>query len=204
MDDKPLNRTILLDMLGSVGFETHEAENGQEAVTKALECRPDIVFMDLVMPVMDGFEATRQIRRVPELKDTIVIASSASVFEFNRKDSLAAGCNDFVDKPIRAEDLFEKLRKHLGLEWVYESGSAAETQPGARESSMVPPPHDELVVLMGLAKKGKIVAIRDRIAKVEELGSSYQPFAAELRRLAKTFDMNQVKNFLTPYLEEKK
>ena len=204
VDDKPLNRTILLDMLGSVGFETHEAENGQEAVTKALECRPDIVFMDLVMPVMDGFEATRQIRRVPELKDTIVIASSASVFEFNRKDSLAAGCNDFVDKPICAEDLFEKLRKHLGLEWVYESGSAAETQPGARESSMVPPPHDELVVLMGLAKKGKIVAIRDRIAKVEELGSSYQPFAAELRRLAKTFDMNQVKNFLTPYLEEKK
>ena len=73
---------------------------------------PHVIIMDLIMPVMDGIEATRRIRQLPGGKDVTIIASSASVFEFNQQDSLKAGCNDILNKPIRADELFEKT-SHL-------------------------------------------------------------------------------------------
>lgn len=201
VDDKPQNRAILIGLLGPIGLEVHEAENGLDALDQARTCRPHVIFMDLVMPVMDGLEATRLLRQEAQFKDTVIIASSASVFEFNRQDSLAAGCQDFVHKPVRVDDLYDKLQKHLGIEWIHESAPAAQPPVDTTQESVVPPPREELLVLVDLARKGKIVAIGERIAKVEELGAQYRPFAAELRRLAKTFDMKQVKTFLAPYLE---
>ena len=203
VDDKRENRTILVKILSPLGFEISESKDGREALARTLEWRPDVILMDLVMPVMDGFEATRQIRQVPELKDVVVIASSASVFEQNRQNSLAAGCNDFLPKPIRTDSLFALLQQHAGVDWEYESALFPDYQTQSTSSELIPPPTGELQELYNSAKKGQIMGVRERIAKLEQLGTKYQPFTATLRQYAKGFNLRKLCEFLRPYLEEK-
>ena len=120
VDDKWANRSVLVNLLEPIGFEVDEATDGSDGLNKVGEFQPDVIFMDLVMPVMDGFEATRRIRMLPELSKMVVIAISASVFDFDQQQSRKVGCDDFLPKPVREVDLLEKLQLHLGLEWVYE------------------------------------------------------------------------------------
>ena len=120
VDDKGENRSFLVNLLEPLGFEIVEATDGCDCLNKTLEFKPDLILMDLVMPVMDGFEATRQIRKLTELKKIVIIAASASVFDYSQAKSRKAGCDDFIPKPVRAEHLLEQLRVHLALEWVYD------------------------------------------------------------------------------------
>jgi len=203
VDDKWENRSVLVNILTPLGFEISESKDGREALARALEWRPDVIFMDLIMPVMDGFEATRQIRQVPELKEVIVIASSASVFEESRQNSLAVGCNDFLPKPIRTDSLFALLRQHVGVEWEYEGASIPVSQPQGTPSVLIPPPTGELQGLYDLAKKGQIMGVREHIARLEQLGTKYKPFTATLRQYAKGFNLRKLCEFLRPYLEGK-
>jgi PAS domain S-box-containing protein len=203
VDDKWENRSVLANMLTPLGFEVSEAADGREALDKIAGRRPDLILMDLVMPVMDGFEATRRIRQSPTSKDVIVVALSASVFEQNRQESREAGCSDFLSKPVRTDDLLEKLRIHLNLEWVYESGQAgngSRREPDARP--LMAPPREHLVLLVERAQKGQIVGVREQIGKIEELGELYGPFAAELRRFAKGFQLKQLCEWVKRYLEQ--
>jgi PAS domain S-box-containing protein len=120
VDDKWENCSVLVNILEPLGFEIVEATDGHDCLNKALKFKPDVILMDLVMPVLDGFEATRQIRQLTELKKIVIIATSASVFDYSQHQSREAGCDDFIPKPVQAQQLLEKLRVHLGLEWVYE------------------------------------------------------------------------------------
>lgn len=120
VDDKKENRSVLVNILEPLGFEIKEAIDGCDCLNKALEFKPDVILMDLVMPVMDGFEATRQIRKLSELKKSVIMATSASVFDYSQANSREAGCDDFIPKPVVFKHLLERLRVHLGLEWVYE------------------------------------------------------------------------------------
>src|SRR6185436_1322448 len=97
-----------------------EATDGQEALSKAMVWRPDLLITDLAMPVLDGFALMRCIRETPELSSMIIIVSSASVFASDQHNSLKAGGDDFLAKPVRTDDLLDKLAKHLTLEWIYE------------------------------------------------------------------------------------
>ena len=119
VDDKQDNRAVLVNLLRSIGFEVFESVDGKDCLEKATKIKPDLILMDLVMPAIDGFEATRRIRELVEIKDVIVIAISASVFEDDRSKSLISGCDDFISKPFRIQDLLEKIKEHLGLEWAY-------------------------------------------------------------------------------------
>ena len=199
VDDKWENRAVISNFLLPLGFTISEAANGREGVTKAMEGRPDMVLMDLVMPVMDGFEATRKIRQVSGCKDMKIIALSASVFEESRQKSREAGCTDFLPKPVQAEGLFEKLQMHLGFEWVYESAKKAESK---KAEQLVVPPQEELVTILEAVKKGRIMAIREDINRIEQLDPLYAPFVEELRQLTKEFKMKQLGEFLTKYLEK--
>ena len=117
-DDKWENRHQLAKMLEPLGFEIFEAKNGKDAIKKTRSIKPDLILMDLVMPVMDGFEATRQIRRLTHLPHIVIIATSSSVFELNRLQSANAGCDDFIPKPVQAEMLLEKIEKYLKKEFM--------------------------------------------------------------------------------------
>jgi CheY-like chemotaxis protein len=120
VDDKWENRMVIVNLLRPLGFEVAEAENGAEAVRLAIEWKPDLLVMDLVMPVMSGFEASQKIRQISSLCEVKILAFSASTSETKKRESLVMGCDDFVDKPVRAEELFEKIGVLLNLEWKFE------------------------------------------------------------------------------------
>ncbi|NEQ89126.1 MAG: response regulator, partial [Moorea sp. SIO2I5] len=120
VDDKWENRSVIVNVLQPLGFELWEASNGVEGLEKATEFNPDLIITDLVMPVMDGLEMMRRLRSSYQLKDLLIIASSASVYELDKQQSWNAGCDDFIPKPVDIAELLEKLKQHLQLEWVYE------------------------------------------------------------------------------------
>ncbi|MEG4453726.1 PAS domain S-box protein [Microcoleus sp. N9_A1] len=134
VDDKPLNRQLLVKLLSPLGFELREANNGQEAVDIFMEWEPHLIWMDMRMPVMDGYEATKQIKTTTGGQATAIVALTASVLEEERAVILSAGCDDFMRKPFREEDIFVAMGKHLGVRYIYEAPSAV-SATGVEESS---------------------------------------------------------------------
>ncbi|MFM6357451.1 MAG: response regulator, partial [Planktothrix sp.] len=107
-----------------MGFELKEARNGLESITIWNEWEPHLIFMDMRMPVMDGYEATKYIKSTTKGNATAIIALTASVLEEEKAIVLSAGCDDFIRKPFTEQSIFEALAQHLGVEYIYE-----ETQP---------------------------------------------------------------------------
>ena len=120
VDDNWTNRQLVVKLLKPLGFEVQEAENGQEAISIWEKWQPHLIFMDMRMPVMDGYEATQYIKQHLQGQATVIIALTASVFQQDKTVILSAGCDDFVRKPFRVEVLFEKISKHLGVKFLYE------------------------------------------------------------------------------------
>ncbi len=119
VDDDPLNRLILIELLSPFGFEIKEAENGQIAVDICQKWEPHLVFMDMRMPIMDGFEASQTIKKL--LSHTVIIALTASVFEDRKEQVLDSGCDDFMSKPFRHTDIFEIIQRYLGVNYICET-----------------------------------------------------------------------------------
>ncbi|MBD0344144.1 MAG: response regulator, partial [Coleofasciculus sp. Co-bin14] len=120
VEDRFENRLLLVKLLTSVGFQVREAENGQEGVAIWESWKPHLIWMDMRMPVMDGYEATKQIRAHLNGEATVIIALTASAFEEQRNRVLSAGCNDFLRKPFKQEMLLEKMAQYLGVRYLYE------------------------------------------------------------------------------------
>src|SRR5688572_28956886 len=133
-DDIEDNRQLLAQLLAPVGFEIRLATNGAEAVEEFEECHPHLILMDFRMPVMDGHEAIRRIRAMAgglagERRggtDVKVIAVTASAMDENRQELMDIGADDFISKPFRDADLFQKIHAHLGVEYVYAEEGAAD------------------------------------------------------------------------------
>ena len=118
-EDTLESRLLMTKTLRSTGFEVVEAENGMESVKLFEECQPDLVLMDMKMPVMDGYEAIRTIRSTRRGKKTPIIAVTASAFEEDRRKILAIGADNVISKPMQAAELFEKIRLLLGIAYIY-------------------------------------------------------------------------------------
>ncbi len=122
VDDNQENRLLLVKMLQPIGFEVREAENGLQAVEIWESWQPNLIWLDTRMPVMDGFEAVRQIRaKEGKTKpQTVIIALTASIFEERKGEIIAAGCDDFVRKPFLEQILFDKMACYLGVRYIYQ------------------------------------------------------------------------------------
>jgi two-component system, cell cycle response regulator DivK len=113
VEDQEDNRQILRDLLGNAGYELTEAENGEEAIAAVAKRRPDLILMDIQLPVMDGYEATRRIRTNPDLKSVLIIAVTSYALTGDEDKARAAGCNGYVSKPYSPRDLLAKVRSYL-------------------------------------------------------------------------------------------
>ena len=122
VDDAEPNRILLRNLLGMTGFTVSEAADGRQAVERFRQESPDLVFMDIRLPVMDGLEATRRIKASEAGKNTPVIAVTAHAFEEERRQILAEGCDDFIRKPFEEDKIFEAIASHLGIKYAYEHG----------------------------------------------------------------------------------
>jgi signal transduction histidine kinase/FixJ family two-component response regulator len=126
VEDRWENRQLLVKILTTVGFNVREAANGRLGVEIWQEWHPHLIWMDMRMPVMDGYEATQHIRSQIAGQSTIIIALTASAFEEMRSAILAVGCNDFVRKPFQEQTIFDKMAEHLGVRYIYDTELAAE------------------------------------------------------------------------------
>ena len=115
VEDQADNRRILRDMLSNAGYELVEAESGEEALIAVEAQRPDLILMDIQLPVMDGYEATRRIRSKPELRSIPIIAVTSYALAGDEAKALAIGCNAYVAKPFSPRALLGKVREQLAL-----------------------------------------------------------------------------------------
>jgi|GEM_PF-2534960 len=133
VEDVLENSQLIVKLMESIGLKVASAQNGLEAIKIWQSWQPHLIWMDIQMPKMDGFEATRQIRLSPEGEKTIIIALSAHAFIEDEAAILKAGFNDFVSKPFARETLFSRMEYYLGLKYIYSSESIAE--PYLKKSS---------------------------------------------------------------------
>ncbi len=205
VDDKNSNRLVLLNLLEPLGFEVVLAENGQEALKKAKQVLPDLILMDLVMPVMMGFEAITALRQMPTLANVPIIAVSASVFYMDQAQSRRIGCDDFLAKPIETDKLYQLLQHYLNLEWVYETEPDQPTsQPSLTDldpADIMIPPQAELEVLYELARIGSMRGVEEQ---AHDLIEAYRPFAQRLITLAEGLEDEKIITFLEQCLNHER
>ena len=113
VEDQEDNRQILRDLLGNAGFDLIEAENGEEALAALTKQRPDLILMDIQLPIIDGYEASRRIKAKPELQHIPIIAVTSYALSGDDVKAFAAGCDAYVAKPFSPRALLAKVREYL-------------------------------------------------------------------------------------------
>ncbi|WP_293128047.1 ATP-binding protein [Microcoleus sp. bin38.metabat.b11b12b14.051] len=194
VDDRWENRAVLVNLLEPIGFEIMEAADGMQGLDRALDTAPDLILTDLAMPVMDGFEFLEQIRAHPQLRDAIVLVSSASVFEIDRQKSLDAGGSDFLPKPVQADVLLGLLQKYLQLEWVYgDTVDAGKKGQNAMPNEMLLPAIEILQLLNEQAQSGDLDAIIEIAEDIQTANPEYAIFANKILVLAESFQVKELR-----------
>ena len=113
VEDQPDNRKIIRDVFVATGYEIIEAENGEEALAAIAKARPDLILMDIQLPIMDGYTATRRIKADPALRSIPVIAVTSYALSGEEKKAREAGCDDYIPKPYSPRELLAKVRQYL-------------------------------------------------------------------------------------------
>jgi two-component system cell cycle response regulator DivK len=113
VEDQPDGRRIIRDLLASTDYEIIEAEDGEQALAAIAKQRPDLILMDVQLPIMDGYTATRRIKADPALRSIPIIAVTSYALDGEEKTARTAGCDDYVPKPFSPRALFAKIRQHL-------------------------------------------------------------------------------------------
>jgi signal transduction histidine kinase len=199
VEDQLENRMLLHKILEPFGFDISEAVNGKEAVEIFKQWHPDLIWMDMRMPVMDGLEATHLIKSTGAGKQTKIIAITAQALEEERMQIKKAGCDDFIRKPYRTTEIFDVLTRQLGLQFVYEEEKAVslkgpETELKPEHLKNVP---DELVKELHHA----VISLDpENIQELTEQITRYNPaVGGALHRLASKFDFEHLIQILDEY-----
>jgi CheY-like chemotaxis protein len=177
-----------------LGFNVEQANNGREGLEKSISWQPDVIITDLIMLEMDGFELIRQLRQSPVLKEKIIIASSASVYDADKERSLAIGSNAFLPKPIKVETLLEQLQQHLNLTWIY-GDKVKETAEENHAAPMVFPPIAELEKLYELSLMADIDELEEQVAILAK-DVKLKAFVTKMQALLKRYQVEQLIKWL--------
>ncbi|ODH00786.1 two-component system response regulator [Nostoc sp. KVJ20] len=197
VDDDRNHCSMLTSLLQEIGCRTLEASDGKNGLQMATEHNPDVILLDLAMPNMDGFELMVHLQGNPQTRSIPIIVSSASVFEENRQRSLEAGATAFLPKPLQVDELLNRLRSLLGVEWMYGKSSS---QQSSLKAEWVLPSQDVLQQLYHLAMMGDISAIEGMLGEMVEQNSQLAPFAAELNKLTANFQTGKIRKFLKSFV----
>jgi signal transduction histidine kinase/DNA-binding response OmpR family regulator len=200
VDDRPTNCLVLVRLLQSIGITPRTASNGLEAIALWQEWQPDLIWMDMRMPVMNGYEATRQIKSQaqnrPQNQQTMIIALTASAFEEERKEILAAGCDDLVCKPFPQQLIFDKLAEHLGIKYLYEAETLTEGDSSA-ETTIDALSIEELHLLspelIAQLNQAAIAIDAEKIERlITEIPDSQQHITQAIREMIRNYDFDTI------------
>lgn len=194
VDDIVESRYLLRDLLAEVGFDVCEASNGAEAVFLTESWQPHLIWMDMRMPVMNGYEATKKIKATKAGEATVIIALTADAFEEDRSLILEAGCDDFVSKPFRSEIIFDKLCHHLGVRYIYEDmpySAAASSQclPSLTEQDLAVMPAEWLAELHASAE---CAFEKQILLLVEQIPKEHSYLAESIMDLVNNFRLDTI------------
>jgi signal transduction histidine kinase/CheY-like chemotaxis protein len=212
VEDSWENRRLLVELLTTIGFEIKEAENGQAGLNFWSTWHPHLIWMDMRMPLLDGYEATRHIRKQeavqtkqsPLTQPTKIIALTASVFEEERAAILAAGCDDLVCKPLQDEIIFEMMANHLGVTYLHEEepggaiATSALTKPTLESDALKNMSRDWIASLHEAALQVDGDVVLELIAQIP---SSQSVLAEQLRQLTQTYCFDEIMDLTQSYLE---
>ncbi|HIK32920.1 MAG TPA: response regulator [Oscillatoriales cyanobacterium M59_W2019_021] len=196
VDDKWSNRHLLVQLLAPLGFEVREACNGREGIDIWQEWNPHLIWMDMRMPVLDGYEATQRIKATTKGQATAVIALTASTLEEERTVILSTGCDDFVRKPFREEDIFNAMHKHIGVRYIHDRperlpASAKSESFDAASLNQLP------LELLDRLERGTILCDMEEIdSAIVQIQSSHPHVGNELANLAHNFAYDEIWNLI--------
>jgi PAS domain S-box-containing protein len=199
VDDEPNNRGWLTSLLKIIGFSVREAEDGAEAVRIWQEWKPDLILMDMRMPVMDGLEATRRIREQPGGAATTIIALTASALDEDRREAMKRGINDYLSKPCQEDELLRKIQAHLNLRYLYDdvgeswrdTGDIPGSDSGSAAVRELPP------ALIGNLRLAILNGEKDRLDQLIEQAGEWNAAASHaLKNLADKYDYDALARLL--------
>jgi signal transduction histidine kinase/DNA-binding NarL/FixJ family response regulator len=201
VDDNFDNRVLLSTMLSQIGCIVREAQNGEEAVSIFQEWQPHFIWMDMRMPVLDGYAATRKIRTLPGGEAVKIVAVTASVLAEQQEEILASGCDELVRKPFRDHEIFESMARQLGIKYLYKD-RGAETAQGINLTAemLAGLPPDLLQELRETTLELNQEAILEVIDRIEEHAPDT---AGHLRTLVQNFEMDRIRELLGEVKGEK-
>jgi signal transduction histidine kinase/CheY-like chemotaxis protein len=201
VDDRWENRAVIVNLLEPIGFTMIEACNGKEGLARLTE-NPDLVITDLAMPIMNGFEFLKHLRQNPAYQTLPVIVSSASVFDLDQDQSIAAGGNTFLPKPVQAEILLVQVQEQLQLEWIYESPKAIVERTVAETPTEMVAPEIEILHRWGqLVEEGDYFSLQEEARKLAQSQPEYITFTEAIIKLAESFQAKKLTVFIQKYLE---
>jgi CheY-like chemotaxis protein len=201
VEDREANRKLLVKLLSDLnppdlvtrpggGFEVRGAANGQEAIEVWERWKPHLIWMDMRMPVMDGHEATQRIKATAEGQATVIIALTASAFVEDREMILSEGCDDYVRKPFREQEVLDMLTKYLGVRFVYEDIAEEEAAEGALSSAALAAlPTDWVVRLRQAAIQADADIVLGLLDQIREQDA---PLVATLMSLVRDFRFDTI------------
>jgi CheY-like chemotaxis protein len=216
VEDREANRKLLVKLLTDLGtpdlsrpdlgtqptsgFDVRGAADGQEAIEIWEHWRPHLIWMDMRMPVMDGHEATKRIKASAEGQATVIIALTASAFEEDREEILAEGCDDYVRKPFREQEILDILTMHLGVRFVYEGALERHKEPDDVLSLAMLDvlPADWVASLRRAALRADADLVLELAERIREQDA---PLAAALTGLVRDFRFDTIVAWSTPTSE---
>jgi signal transduction histidine kinase/CheY-like chemotaxis protein len=204
VDDDFTNRAFLKELLQSVGFDVQAASSGDESLALVHSEKFDGLISDIRMASKDGNSVCREIRSNPDLAHLNLIASSASVYEDDRHKAMLAGFDDFVPKPVKEQELFDVLGRHLNLQWIHKekngdhptSKFASIDEANEKPLDEQLPPPAVLEEFMTLAKRGDVMGLRDEIERLDASSPVLHTFCERIRLLASEFRMAAIQKVL--------
>ena len=190
-DDSKENRDVLSEMLENIGVSVITVEDGQQAVEAVRANQPDIVFMDIWMPQMDGLQAAQQIISEYDASRPKLVAVSASVLAHERQRYFGEGFDDFIPKPVKAEQVYECLASLLHIEYEYEYDGL----PSIDFDEIVLS-EDLILRLKEAAEFGEVTKLRESLDEVRQIGTHGHLLAERLHELSRSLDIDAILNIL--------
>jgi PAS domain S-box-containing protein len=196
VDDVENNRELLEQILAPVGFEIRLATNGAEAIREFEQWHPHLILMDFRMPIMDGHEAIRRIRALPGGDKPKIIAVTASAMDENRQELIGGGADDFISKPFREAELFQKIHAHAGVEYVYAEDAAVSPQEEPVELTAESLTGLPAELIKSMREAVLSADIDQLLAKIQDVEARDLRTAQGLRRLAEGFHYQKLLDLL--------
>lgn len=197
VDNERVDRELLVSLLEPLGFEVGEAASGEQCLEKVAAFRPHLIFMDLAMPGIDGWETLRRLK-VAGFGEVPFAVISANAFDRSLDNDVGLAAADFILKPIKVEELLDWIGQRLQLEWVWAelAQSVPAAQPEAPRPPLLLPPAAARVALDEVIELGFVRGILARLDEIEALDERYAEFVRIERELAKQFQFEAMRALL--------